>query len=315
MNTEEILGAWFAAAMTLFILSFLYKDNPFYRLAEHIFIGITVGISIVQAIWKVLIPDWWLPMIKGDWILLIPGIFGLLALTRLIPRLAWLSRWTFAFVMGYAAGLAIPSAVNAFILPHVESTISPIVPRALTTSQQSAVDSQVEAFVRQIAAADRTSEQGRKSLEGARDGMEKLGPGAIPKIDELMTKQQDPAIKEILAGIRRDIVAASVWNGVGDLLVLIIVVGVLIYFFFSIEHKGVFGVAARGGIIFLMAAFGIAYGNTVMGRMSLLYGRFYDLKQFGEPKYYFATPVLLVATIVGLVVWEMYSRRKRTPEA
>lgn len=243
MSGQELVGAWCAAAMTLFIFSFLYKDNPLYRLAEHIFIGVTVGMAIVLAVWKVLLPDWWRPLVgKGDLWLLIPGIFGLLALTRLIPRYAWLSRWTFAFVMGYAAGLAIPTAVSAFILPHVKTTITPVVPGKLPSGSQQW--------------------------------------------------------------------AEAVFKGFGDLLVLVIVVSVLIYFFFSIEQKGPIRWAARAGMLFLMAAFGIAYGSTVMGRMSLLYGRFFELKDYGGGKFYFATPVLLALTIGGLAAWEILLRKK-----
>lgn len=57
---------------------------------------------------------------------------------------------------------------------------------------------------------------------------------------------------------------------------LILVLGVftgLFYFFFSVEHKGIFKTASYIGIYYLMIAFGGAFGNTVMARISLLIGR------------------------------------------
>ncbi|MEE9558849.1 MAG: hypothetical protein V3V94_05115, partial [Candidatus Brocadiales bacterium] len=51
------------------------------------------------------------------------------------------------------------------------------------------------------------------------------------------------------------------------------VVTVLLYFLFSVEHKGPVGVASKIGIYFLMVSFGASFGYTVMGRMSLLIGR------------------------------------------
>jgi hypothetical protein len=54
---------------------------------------------------------------------------------------------------------------------------------------------------------------------------------------------------------------------------LTIVVGVLsglVYFFFSIEHKGLVGRISRLGIWFLMITFGAGFGYTVMGRIALL---------------------------------------------
>ncbi|HEY3245711.1 MAG TPA: hypothetical protein VGM03_20390, partial [Phycisphaerae bacterium] len=54
---------------------------------------------------------------------------------------------------------------------------------------------------------------------------------------------------------------------------LLIVVGVLsglVYFFFSIEHKGLIGKVSRVGIWFMMITFGASFGYTVMGRIALL---------------------------------------------
>ena len=33
----------FAAFLTLSIMSFLYKDNPFYKFAEHLFVGVSAA--------------------------------------------------------------------------------------------------------------------------------------------------------------------------------------------------------------------------------------------------------------------------------
>jgi hypothetical protein len=64
---------------------------------------------------------------------------------------------------------------------------------------------------------------------------------------------------------------------------LVLVIGTLtglIYFYFSKEHKGALGGAAKIGIYFLMITFGASFGYTVMSRMSLLIGRLYFL--FGD---------------------------------
>ncbi len=56
-------------------------------------------------------------------------------------------------------------------------------------------------------------------------------------------------------------------------IILVGVITVLVYFFFSVEHKGVVGGASKVGIWFLMIAFGASFGYTIMARMSLLIGR------------------------------------------
>jgi hypothetical protein len=70
-------------------------------------------------------------------------------------------------------------------------------------------------------------------------------------------------------------------------------------------------VAARTGILFLMIAFGAAFGYTVMARMSLLIGRFTDLIEFADPRYGRATLWLLLATVATLIA--SGARRREHP--
>ena len=68
-------------------------------------------------------------------------------------------------------------------------------------------------------------------------------------------------------------VSGSLPATIGNLVIPVGTFCGLIYFFFSKEHKGVFGGTARVGLLFLMATFGALFGYTVMSRMSLLIGR------------------------------------------
>ena len=43
MSFSAILGAWIAAFLTLGIFSYLYRDNPFYKIAEHVFVGVSAA--------------------------------------------------------------------------------------------------------------------------------------------------------------------------------------------------------------------------------------------------------------------------------
>ena len=86
-------------------------------------------------------------------------------------------------------------------------------------------------------------------------------------------------------------------------MLLIGVVTVLFYFFFSVEHTGPGKAVARTGIIFLMIAFGAAFGYTVMARMSLLIGRLTDLIEYAQPQYERATWWLLAVTIAALIAF------------
>lgn len=123
MSSAEIIQIWVAAFFTLAIFSFLYKDNPFYRLAEHIFAGLSAG-YYVGLIWEsVIIQQLWDPMISGSWWLIIPGLLGALMFARLWPRISWVSRIALAFVMGNTAGIFLITQLHGIVLPQMGATM------------------------------------------------------------------------------------------------------------------------------------------------------------------------------------------------
>jgi len=127
MSFEAILGAWVATGLTLFIFSFLYKDNPLFKLAEHLYVGVSVGYTIVKTYDTVILHLIWKPIIENqEWTLLIPVFVGLLMLTRYVPKASWLSRYAFAFIVGVGSGLAIPRTISSFILKQIEDTVRPL---------------------------------------------------------------------------------------------------------------------------------------------------------------------------------------------
>lgn len=128
----EIFGIWVAALLTLCIYSFLYQDNPFYRFAEHLFVGISVGYGIVLAIHQGFIPLAWKPFYEAvtggslsGLVKLIPIGFGLLFFARLSPRHTWLIRYPIAVLIGFGTGVAIPNVLRASIFEQTRGTIEP----------------------------------------------------------------------------------------------------------------------------------------------------------------------------------------------
>lgn len=122
-----VLGAWVATGLTLFIFSFLYKDNPLFKLAEHLYVGVSVGYTIVKAYDTVVVHLIVKPIFEqGEISLLIPVGIGLLMLTRYAPKAAWMSRYAFAFIVGVGSGLAIPRTISSFILKQIEDTVRPL---------------------------------------------------------------------------------------------------------------------------------------------------------------------------------------------
>ena len=126
MTIGEIIGIWVAAGLTLMMFSFIYRDNAFFKLGEHLYLGISVGYFVGIQYWQVLVPDVWRAIkVEHDWLALIPSILGLFIVLRLVPSLAWLSRMSFAFYIGGFAGLSIPRVLHAYFLPQLFETLRP----------------------------------------------------------------------------------------------------------------------------------------------------------------------------------------------
>ena len=124
MNMLEFLQIWIGAFITLSLFSFLYKDNPFYKLTEHIFAGLSAG-YYVGLIWHAVIIQQMIdPMIdNGKWWLIFPGFLGVLMFSRFTKNYSWVSRISLAFVMGNTAGIFLISELHGKILPQIQSTM------------------------------------------------------------------------------------------------------------------------------------------------------------------------------------------------
>jgi hypothetical protein len=127
MSFADHFLIWLRAYLILSLFSFLYRDNKFYRLSEHIFAGLSAG-YYVGLIWQtVIIQQLINPMFdEGQWYLIFPGILGVLMFARLIPRWSWVSRVSLAFVIGNTAGIYLISSLHGLILPQVLSTMQAI---------------------------------------------------------------------------------------------------------------------------------------------------------------------------------------------
>lgn len=191
----DMVGTWIAVGLTLMMFSFIYRDNPAFKLGEHLYLGISVGYYVNIQYWSVIYPLVIQEMNQHHnyWVL-IPTVLGIFILLRIVPSLGWLSRMSFALYIGGAAGLTLPLIVQSLLLPQLSQTLQP--------------------------------------YSGT--------PGNI----------------------------------INQVIILVAVFSTLVYFFFSLEHKKTVGMISRLGIVFIMISFGASFGYTVMGRISLLIGRF-----------------------------------------
>lgn len=240
-ETMFIFGGWVAAGLTIFLFSFLYKDNPFFKAAEHLYLGAGMGWVFQTVLFQTWIPKVWEPLTKsGDWTVLVPTVLGLTLVTQFFPKISWMSRYGFTFIMGYGSGLVIPLTISTDLLKQIGGTMAPFM------------------------------------------------------------------VSEVTRG--------NIWSLVNGAIIAVGFICVLFYFFFSVEHKGAIKKASNIGIYFLMLYFGAAFGNTVMGRFSLLYGRFDDLYKYSGSTYFYATHVILSVMVLYFVVDHFRTRKPAVEE-
>lgn len=147
MNVSHDLSVWVAALLTLCIFSFLYRDNPLYKLAEHLFVGVSAGYYIILNFWTVIVPNLWEPLSRafagqgvdsarhgflaaslGDyrgWLIL-PGILGILLFTRLLGRISWVSRWSLAVIIGVYAGIKTTGFGQSDFVEQLHGSMQPL---------------------------------------------------------------------------------------------------------------------------------------------------------------------------------------------
>ena len=126
------IGVWIAVALTLCIFSFLYKDNPFFKFAEHLFVGVSAGYFLAITFHQNFIPYIYNPLKLAltagkyqGFTVLIPSLLGIMMFSRFVPGYGWMVRWPFAFLMGYSAGVDIPARMQADIFLQIRGTIEP----------------------------------------------------------------------------------------------------------------------------------------------------------------------------------------------
>jgi hypothetical protein len=263
-----VISVWVAATLTIAILSFLYRDNPLYRLAEHLYVGVSAAYGVVifwyTDVWPMLVTRFQEHLHARNyfeaWILIIPALLGLMMWTRFIPRIAWISRWPLAFTIGFGAGLGITGSIHGYILPQLKDTMRPLGNPPGTLDIGHLVFFIVILAVLAYIILKRLTRMNSTPaiLLSVAFGIF----GYVLLIDVLRITWLRIALSAIAAD---------------NLFIVVGVIATLLYFYFSREHKGLFGVGSRIGIAVIMVSFGASFGYTVMARVSLLIGRCYFL--------------------------------------
>lgn len=143
LNVRQGALLTIAAFLTLCIYSFLYGDNPFYRFAEHLFVGVSAAYWMSLGFWSTIVGNV-VPRshpsiaeffhinfnyeLGTAWHFIVPLILGVLLLMRLAPNMSWISRWPLAFIIGTTAGLNLPRYLQSDFIQQINNTFITLLP-------------------------------------------------------------------------------------------------------------------------------------------------------------------------------------------
>ena len=126
------ISIWCGAICTFAIYSILYSENKFYRLFEHIFIGLAAGYSIYITWSQILEPKWWNPMVNGgQWYWAFAGVAGSMFFFTYSKKNVWISKLIFAAFLGLVAGGMFREFYSIYF-PQIGHSMKPIVAPNMT---------------------------------------------------------------------------------------------------------------------------------------------------------------------------------------
>jgi len=116
---------WIAALLTLALFSYLWKENPVYRLAEHIMVGLASAHGMVMSWDNYLKPTLFDTIPKqGQYHLIIPAILGIMIYARYTKQYQWVARIPMSFWVGYGVGYTLSFVPRSFLLQVMDSFVA-----------------------------------------------------------------------------------------------------------------------------------------------------------------------------------------------
>jgi hypothetical protein len=128
MLSPDFVTGVAAFIFTLMILSYLIGDNPLFRAAVYIFVGVSAGYVAAVAFHQVILTNLIFPLVYGapeqKLLFLIPLVLSLLMFLKISPQLTKLGAPSMGVLVGVSAAVAIGGAITGTLIPQIGATIN-----------------------------------------------------------------------------------------------------------------------------------------------------------------------------------------------
>lgn len=124
----DVISGLVGLILTLMIFSYLIGDNPLFRVAVYIFIGVSSGYA-ASVVWhQVLVPKLFGSLQIGDpnqlILMIVPLVLCISLLAKLSPRISWIGNFAMAVLVGVSAAAAIGGALLGTLIPQARASMA-----------------------------------------------------------------------------------------------------------------------------------------------------------------------------------------------
>ena len=126
LDIIQLIEVWVAVFLTLMVLSFLYKENPFFRLVEFLTVGLSAGYSFAAAL-RIFANQALTPiLIDKDYSFVIAVALGAMFYLQFSKKYSYLYRFPLSLAIGYGLGVTVWSVMQTYFIEQISATIIPI---------------------------------------------------------------------------------------------------------------------------------------------------------------------------------------------
>jgi len=129
MSQDQFFWVLFSFILTIMVFSYLLGDNPLFRIATYLFIGVSAAYVFVIILYQIIIPKVIIPLFDGEnnqkFMLAIPLLLSILLFFRLSSKTNFLGAIPLAFIVGSGAAIILTSSFSGTLIPMVDLISEP----------------------------------------------------------------------------------------------------------------------------------------------------------------------------------------------
>ncbi len=141
MDTADLIASFVASVLTIMVLSYLIGDNPLFKLAMHLLIGVAAGYVGAVAVHNVLIPGLIEPILEAGLpgladpqlivTVIVPLILVVLLFLKVAPSTARYGTVSMVLLVGVGAAVIVGGAITGTLIPLTSDSMDTLNPSAV----------------------------------------------------------------------------------------------------------------------------------------------------------------------------------------